>query len=152
MYRNRQDGSILSQGEVRKLHANTSLPAVWSAEVCEELGIDPILESPAPTTTRFQSASQNGVVQDSLGNWVWAWVVTDWSEEAIASATEQQWNSVRTQRNQLLAASDWTQIPDSPLSVEEKGLWATYRQALRDITNQEDPFEILWPVKPGSAE
>lgn len=150
MYRNREDGAILSQGEVRKLYANTSLPAVWDQTVCEDLGIDPILESPQPTTTRFQSASKDGVEQDSLGNWVWKWVVTDWSEEAIASATEQQWSSIRSRRNQLLAESDWTQISDSPLSVEEKELWATYRQELRDMTQQADPFDISWPTAPNN--
>lgn len=148
LYRNRSDGAILSQGEVRKLHANTSLPAVWDQTVCEDLGIDPILESPAPTTTRFQSASQDGVEQDSLGNWVWKWVVTDWSQEAIDAATEQQWSSIRTTRNQKLADCDWTQLPDAPVDA---AAWATYRQALRDITDQPDPFNIVWPTKPGEV-
>jgi hypothetical protein len=53
---------------------------------------------------------------------------------------------VRVQRDALLKASDWTQLPDVPLTTKEA--WATYRQALRDITSQHDPFNIIWPVAP----
>lgn len=59
---------------------------------------------------------------------------------------ETEWVLVRTSRNQLLSASDWTQLPDVPLATKEA--WATYRQALRDITLQVDPFSIVWPVTP----
>lgn len=52
-------------------------------------------------------------------------------------------------RNAELVASDWTQLPDVP--QDTKDLWAVYRQALRDITDQEGyPFEIVWPVSPAS--
>ena len=144
-YRIRENGAILTQGEVRQLHAGTSFPAVWDQAVCDQLGIDPVLESPTPTTTRFQSASQSGAEQDSLGNWVYTWTITDWSEEAIASATATQWDSIRTTRNQKLSACDWTQLPDAPV---DQAAWATYRQALRDVTTQTDPFNITWAQEP----
>jgi hypothetical protein len=52
-------------------------------------------------------------------------------------------------RASLLAASDWTQIPNSPLTAEKQTAWATYRQALRDIPTQtEYPFTIVWPTPP----
>ena len=60
---------------------------------------------------------------------------------------ETQWVVVRAERNKLLVASDWTQMPDAPDA--NKAAWATYRQALRDITVQADPFNIVWPVAPG---
>lgn len=59
-----------------------------------------------------------------------------------------RWQSVRSQRDILLSLSDWTQSVDSPLSDQKKIEWKTYRQALRDITNQADPFSIEWPTKP----
>jgi hypothetical protein len=53
---------------------------------------------------------------------------------------------IRNQRNVLLAASDWTQVDDAPV---DKAAWATYRQALRDITSQADfPHSVVWPTKP----
>jgi hypothetical protein len=57
-----------------------------------------------------------------------------------------QWDVVRNQRSALLAASDWTQLPDVPLAMKQA--WADYRQALRDITLQPDPFNIIWPTPP----
>ena len=52
----------------------------------------------------------------------------------------------RRRRNQLLDVSDWTQLPDS---TADKAVWATYRQALRDLPSQAGfPLEIVWPVPP----
>ena len=59
---------------------------------------------------------------------------------------EHAWASARYKRDQLLAASDWTQLPDVPDTT--KSLWATYRQALRDITQVVDPFNVVWPAPP----
>jgi hypothetical protein len=53
--------------------------------------------------------------------------------------------TIRLKRNNLLSESDWTQFNDSPLSAEKKSEWATYRQALRDITNT-TPYTL--PIKP----
>ena len=39
---------------------------------------------------------------------------------------------MRHQRDLLLAASDWTQTLDAPLTDEQRAAWATYRQQLRD--------------------
>ena len=54
------------------------------------------------------------------------------------------WILVRRIRNSRLTATDWTQLPDSPLTAEKKAEWSVYRQALRDITTQENPREIVW--------
>jgi hypothetical protein len=52
----------------------------------------------------------------------------------------------------LLNECDWTQLPDSPLTEEKKLEWKVYRQDLRDITNQEDPHNIIWPTKPDGIQ
>jgi hypothetical protein len=70
----------------------------------------------------------------------------DYKAETWHPNLQAQWSMVKSQRSQLLAASDWTQLPDVPLATKEA--WATYRQALRDITNQPDPFTIQWPAQP----
>jgi len=57
--------------------------------------------------------------------------------------------SLRTERNALLAESDWTQYNDSPLTDEAKAEWATYRQELRDLpASTEDPANPTWPEAP----
>lgn len=54
--------------------------------------------------------------------------------------------NIRYQRNQKLQECDWTQAADAPV---DKALWATYRQALRDITAQPGfPTEVVWPTPP----
>jgi hypothetical protein len=72
--------------------------------------------------------------------------VAELTEEELQSRIDSQWQVVRTQRNQLLKDSDWTQLADTPV---DKTLWATYRQELRDITTQPDPFNITWPTQNG---
>lgn len=55
-------------------------------------------------------------------------------------------------RNFLLAISDWTQLPDVPLTAEKKSEWATYRQQLRDVPEQAGfPNGIVWPAAPDAA-
>jgi hypothetical protein len=57
--------------------------------------------------------------------------------------------NLRNQRNELLSKCDWTQVVDSPLTVEQKTAWATYRQALRDVTKQSGfPTNVNWPTQP----
>jgi len=52
-------------------------------------------------------------------------------------------------RDRLLYASDWTQIPNNPLTAEQQQAWAVYRQELRDITSQSGyPFNVIWPTPP----
>jgi hypothetical protein len=46
---------------------------------------------------------------------------------------EERWREVRRVRNFLLARCDWTQLPDTALTEEQKAAWAIYRQALRDL-------------------
>lgn len=56
---------------------------------------------------------------------------------------------VRSTRDGLLRDSDWTQMLDSPLSEESKTAWQTYRQALRDVPQQEGfPENVTWPDAP----
>lgn len=47
---------------------------------------------------------------------------------------EKLFQFLRLERNSRLMESDWTQLPDSPLSAEEKAGWSAYRQSLRDLT------------------
>lgn len=58
------------------------------------------------------------------------------------------WDDIRTIRNSLISSSDWTQISDAPLSVEEVQLWKDYRQELRDIPQTfSSPDDVIWPEK-----
>ena len=77
------------------------------------------------------------------------------------------WQEVHRKRNGKLEASDWTQMPDAPLTDAQKNEWAVYRQALRDVLNNlrnssnyvsDDEscptdgsiLDWQWPTKPGA--
>lgn len=70
------------------------------------------------------------------------------TQEEIQRETDGMWIGIRARRNILLSETDWTQLPDSSISNEKKIQYSVYRQQLRDVTNQPDPKNIVWPTKP----
>ena len=167
-YRERTTGEVKTQGQWRADFAHMSLPRVWKAATLDALNLDPVLASPAATTTAYQTSVRDGVEQDSNGNWVEKYVARDMfadttdedgkkttkaEHEAAYQATldAKTAEGHRVTRNKLLADTDWTQMNDSPLSNEDKTSWATYRQELRDLSDL-DAWPNLadddWPVEP----
>ena len=146
MYRVKSTGEIKSQGEVRSMYPNTSFPSQWTPALVEELGLDPVFESPTPTTTRYQTAYKDGVEQDAQGRWLWKWSISEMSDETKAAKDAEQAKNIRSDRDKRLSDTDWTQVADAPV---DKAAWATYRQALRDVPTQAGfPYDITWPSKP----
>lgn len=78
----------------------------------------------------------------------------------LIEASKNYWEIFRSIRNYKLLESDWTQLPNAPLTEEKKQEWYTYRQSLRDLTNIiTDPKPLVnaiekgeihpdWPVPP----
>lgn len=64
--------------------------------------------------------------------------------EAMESA-DVKWQAIRQIRNEKIAETDWTQMQDVHLTYDELEKYRVYRQALRDITKQPHPDEIIWP-------
>jgi hypothetical protein len=78
-----------------------------------------------------------------------AQTVTNDQAQADADALASSWERLRTERNSLLIASDWTQASDSPLSDEVQAEWAVHREALRDLpATTDDPVNPTWPTPP----
>jgi len=70
--------------------------------------------------------------------------------ERKAVETSEAWARLRSKRNALLAASDWTQIADAPVDA---ATWALYRQLLRDLPRTVlDPTDFVWPTPPTDIE
>ena len=44
------------------------------------------------------------------------------------------------------------QLVKGPMTPEEVQAWRTYRQQLRDVTSQPDPFNIVWPTPPSYTQ
>jgi hypothetical protein len=98
------------------------------------------------------------VVIDSNGERIEEWNIEGHDEptleqldalEVDANSREDGYklNALRTERNAKLAETDWTQSRDVTLTNDAD--WATYRQALRDITDTySDLDSVVWPTKP----
>lgn len=80
------------------------------------------------------------------GQWLLKWSVISKTAEELSQQEATKAAQVRAERNDKLAVTDWTQVADTPV---DKAAWATYRQALRDITAQPGfPWDVTWPVAP----
>jgi len=161
-YRIRESGEVKTQGEIRRLHPSTSFPRVWNTDTCDYIGIDPVLNSPKPDVTNLQQVLADGVEQDSLSNWVEKWRVADkfsdyTDDDGVVHTKAEQdtaflqgledtaFESLRTERNKLLAETDWTASTDVTMTAE----MTEYRKLLRDLpANTLDVFNPVYPVKP----
>jgi hypothetical protein len=85
----------------------------------------------------------DGVLMDMTDEDIAQYEATQAEVEAQRPAAE------RCRRDALLAATDWTQLPDVPEAT--RNAYVAYRQALRDVPAQEGfPNDIVWPVAPGT--
>jgi hypothetical protein len=93
----------------------------------------------APETADF-TREQNGTYTFTLNT------------ETVKGRIRMLLQDMITERNKQLTASDWTQMPDSPIPDEEKQMWQTYRQALRDFpstyTGGPNDWQASFPTKP----
>ena len=80
--------------------------------------------------------------------YVQTYEISDADEATINTRKEIKWSDIRDSRNTLLSNSDWTQFQDSPITGSQLTDWQNYRQSLRDVTTQSDPYNIVWPTKP----
>lgn len=151
-------GTVMYENEFRALFPNTGFPAQLTEAIINEFGGDVVFEGPQATGGTVYQYSQAAGVEEINGKWYTKYVLgpvfTD-TEEATAAEQEvaykaakdaEQAKSVRQSRGEKLKDSDWTQVADAPV---DQAAWATYRQALRDVTSQEGfPWTITWPTQP----
>lgn len=75
-----------------------------------------------------------------------------WQGEVTVEEGPETADEIRARRDRLLAATDWAVLPDSPLDAQSLEAVKTYRQALRDVPQQEHfPGAITWPRMPELA-
>lgn len=106
-----------------------------------------VTESDAPTFNKqTQKVVQNSAPTFVNNVWTLDWSVQDLTQTEQNTKNVLQAKSVREERSIKLAECDWTQVADAPV---DKTVWATYRQALRDVPSQAGfPWTIEWPDAP----
>lgn len=130
-----------SHAELRVDNPNVSFPAQPSDEDLARFNAARVVATPRPAATMFGTPAE---VTPELVNGQWT---QRWEVKNCSSAEAEV--RVRRTRNTALTATDWTQIPDAPLSAEQKLAWATYRQSMRDVSSQAGfPFDVQWPTAP----
>ena len=160
----RSTGAVMFDHEFRQLQTGLGFPKETTEAILNEWGADIVYEGPqASGGTVYQYSMRSGV-REIEGKWYTNYILgpvfTDRAAEGdqpAQTAAEQetaskamkdaeQAKSVRASRTQLLKDCDWTQIADS---TADKTAWATYRQALRDITSANGfPWTMTWPESP----
>lgn len=124
------------------LHYASSTKGFYDANVFRE-GI------PADAVKISREQYERAVAWQSEGGIIEG--VTPQGEMILAAAKELSGDElarqVRGRRNDLLRNSDWTQLPDVPVTTA--ATWLTYRQRLRELPEQPGfPLKIDWPVAP----
>tara|TARA_R110000796_G_scaffold17731_1_gene54366 strand:+ start:67 stop:516 length:450 start_codon:yes stop_codon:yes gene_type:complete len=131
--------------QLKQDNPNTSFPDAVSGLDLSDYGVYDVTVSTKPSAAHDKKAVSNDAPTLIDGVWTLGWTVRDLTADEIALEAK----AVRRDRDELLAECDWTQMPDSPLDDSTKASWATYRTALRDITEQSGfPTDITWPTAP----
>lgn len=148
MYLRIKDNEIVYPYSIQQLKIdeyNVSFPTDLTSEILEGFGVYSVQQTPMPNDYTKNIVEGTPTLVD--GTYTQVWNQTDATQEEIDVKIQNQWEQIRVARNEILTQCDWTILSDSPVSssIEE---WKTYRQQLRDITNQSNPFEVVWPTQP----
>lgn len=122
------------------LNPDGSIPEWADVAALEAAGVLFVVPSSRPTPSSGTELFEGDPVQDADG--VWRQV---WQERPVALVAPTA-SEVRSQRDDLLAQTDWMMLPDSGRDTPEL---RAYRQALREVPQQPGfPFDVVWPTKP----
>jgi len=132
-----------SIGQLRRDNPQTSFPKSIPDDLLASYDVYPYTR---PTPAEYDSLAwrliDDAFVQDADGNWSLPYKL-EAKPQADAEA------NVRSHRGNLLAESDWIVTKSLEAGEPVPDAWASYRQALRDITAQEGfPYQVTWPTKP----
>jgi hypothetical protein len=152
-YRDRTTGQVYSLYDLQLKFSSVSFPENWDESTYDFANVDPVITVLPPEPAIYNRVDYTGP-QFINGQWTDTWSEVPkyddpvqqqaWIDECL----ETQWENVRGQRNFLLAQTDYTDLPNTPISAQSKQNFLTYRQALRDVTTQSDPYNITWPTVP----
>ena len=147
------DGAIteypVSSTTIRRRFPNVAFAANMENANLAPFGVVKVAQVALPTVDYTTQRIEEGTPALVDGTWTQVWNTVDLTSDEVQAATDAKAASVRNQRDELLAASDWTVLADSPLSTSKKTEWKTYRTALRDISSASGfPYTMSWPTKP----
>ena len=134
--------------QLKMENKNISFPSNITDALLETFGVYPVELRDSGYDSDYTKDVLEVTPTLSGSVYVQTYEITDADETTLNTRKEIKWSEVRDERNELLRDCDWTQFQDSPITGSKLTEWQTYRQSLRDITNQENPYNITWPTKP----
>tara|TARA_R100000353_G_scaffold2409_1_gene3585 strand:- start:335 stop:772 length:438 start_codon:yes stop_codon:yes gene_type:complete len=139
------DGTTVKRtGSIQTLFPNTCFPSSGvPALFLTENNVVELIETLSYTAPTQKLSKVDAYVNNGKAYNVRVESTTTDEQAALTAA---QWADVRMERDMLLQETDWKASSDLTLSED----WKTYRQALRDVPAQSNPFDITWPTKPSS--
>ena len=137
------DGTtVKNTGTIQKLFPNTSFSVAGpNADFLTENNVVELVQTLTYTRPTQKLTTVDAYVD---GGKVYTVKVESTTSDEQTDLTNQQWVNVRSERDLKLQETDWRASSDLTLS----DTWKTYRQALRDVPTQSDPFNITWPTEP----
>ena len=130
--------------QLRNDKRNVTFPLDITDSMLVQFDMYSVYSTPKPNDYTKNITEGTPVLTDGL--YYQNWEISNATESEINFRIENKWEEIREIRNTLLQECDWTQLSD--ISTEIQQLWQSYRQQLRDITSQINPFDISWPTKP----
>jgi hypothetical protein len=131
--------------QLRRDENTVSFPQNITNDILEAFGVYVVMQTPKPND--YTKTITEGTPNLVDGVYYQNWVLEDSTESEIQSRIEYKWDEIRNLRTELLKECDWRVLPDSPVG-DTLNNWVQYRQELRNITSQENPFNIVWPTQP----
>lgn len=147
------EGFPLTYSNFRLINPQTSFPDLPDNSFLVDFGYYVFKYVNRPVPAQFENVNEGPIIFDAAKDaWTNSWAITPYTPEQMEQARQMAWDGLRGQRNMFLAMSDWTQLPDVPLTTEQVDEWRVYRQQLRDYMDTvTDPFNPpAWPVPPAS--
>jgi hypothetical protein len=142
-------GYPIAENNFRQLFPHTSFPTYFTADVVEPLGYGIYDFSGAPNVGRYEKTVEVVPVRNEYGIWRQNYSIVPMDNAEKQEVDVQQASSVRADRNQRIAATDWLVIKALEAGQLQDFSVAAYRQGLRDIPSQEGfPWDIVWPTAP----
>ena len=125
-------------GQLRRDNPNTSFPKLIPDVLLASYDVYPYTR---PSVPEYDSLSHR-LTDGSFEQVAVAWSLPYVFEKQPQDQAER---NIRSRRDGLMQETDWMALSENTVASD----WATYRQALRDITGQSGfPYEITWPTKP----
>lgn len=148
----------LKEKDVRKTLDDVSLPPKLTNEILEPLGFAIVIEGKVqdfPKVTKTHRAVIDRVYKDELdGLWKRSYKLIPVAESEKESRIQVMWKHVREKRDKLMSDFEWRiqrynrEVALGMVPKDNINTLHEYMQQLADVTNQDDPFDIQYPIEP----